>query len=305
MITAMTGPLPDLDRLLTSWLRQLRGQRRSPHTLRAYNAAAHSFLHWCDSNNTPRELTKRHVTEWLASHTGRAATARLHLTVIKLFARWLAEEEGFDADPITAIRAPKPDQPSVPDFPEHELQAMVAVCDGRDLRDRRDKALLMLFTETGLRAAEMVALDVTDVNLDNCVLHVIRGKGGKGRRVRFSPAAAATVDRYLRTRERLITRPKQGPLWITRAGKRLSYRGMAATLRERADAAGVEGFHLHRFRHSAAVRWLRKGGTETGLMAQAGWSSRTMVARYAASAAEQVASDEFDRLDLGIRVKDT
>jgi site-specific recombinase XerD len=301
MITGMTGPLPDLDRLLTSWLRELRGQRRSPHTLRAYSAAAHSFLHWCDTHDTPRELTKHNVTEWLASHTGRAATARLHLTVIKLFARWLAEEEGFDADPITAVRAPKQDQPSVPDFPEHELQAMVAVCDGRDLRDRRDKALLMLFTETGLRAAEMVALDVTDVNLDQCVLQVIRGKGGKGRRVRFSTRAAAAIDRYLRTRERVVARPKQGPLWITRTGKRLSYRGMAATLRERAEMAGVEGFHLHRFRHSAAVRWLRKGGTETGLMAQAGWSSRTMVARYVQSASEQIAAEEFDRLDMGIK----
>ena len=64
----------------------------------------------------------------------------------------------------------------------------------------------------------------------------------------------------------------------------------------------MKGFHIHRLRHTAAVRWLKTGGSEGGLMAQAGWKSRTMIDRYVKSAAEELASDEFDRLDLGIRM---
>jgi hypothetical protein len=49
-----------------------------------------------------------------------------------------------------------------------------------------------------------------------------------------------------------------------------------------------------------AVRWLQKGGSETALMARAGWKSRKMIDRYVRSAAEELASEEFDRLNLEI-----
>lgn len=298
---AVAEDLPDLERLLASWLRELRGQRKSPHTIGSYGAGMRSFLKFCDTEGVPRQLTKANVSAFMASRDGESSTARLQLTVIKLFARWLAVEEGFDADPITAVRAPRLDQRAVPDLSENELRRMVKACDGRELHDKRDKALLLMFAETGLRAAEMVALDVDVVDVDACTVHVVRGKGGKGRRVRFSVGTAAVLDRYLRAREKVVSRPKQGPLWTTRTGARLTYRGMAAALKERATDAAVPGFHLHRLRHSAAVRWLRSGGSEAGLLAHAGWTSNTMINRYVKAASEQLAAEEFDRLDLGIK----
>jgi site-specific recombinase XerD len=291
----------DLDSLLASWLRELRGQRKSEHTWRSYSAAVQSFLDFCAEHDMPAELTKSNVLGWLgAQGANQTSTVRLRLTAIKLFARWLAEAEGFDADPVLAVKAPKMDQPSVPDLSENELRRMLKACDGAELRDKRDKAMLVLFTETGLRAAELLALDVTDVDLDGCVAHVRRGKGGKGRRVRFSVSAAATLDRYVRARHRAVSHPAQGPLWVSNRG-RLTYTGMASTLKSRAKDAGVEGFHVHRLRHSAAVRWLRSGGSEAGLLAHAGWTSNAMINRYVKAASEQLAGEEFDRLDLGIK----
>jgi integrase/recombinase XerD len=146
----------------------------------------------------------------------------------------------------------------------------------------------------------LLALDVTDVDMDGCVAHVRRGKGGKGRRVRFSVTAAAILDRYVRARHRAVSHPAQGPLWITNRG-RMSYTGMASTLKSRAKDAGVEGFHVHRLRHTMSVRWLRAGGSEAGLLAHAGWTSNAMINRYAKAASEQLAAEEFDRLDLGIK----
>jgi integrase/recombinase XerD len=201
---------------------------------------------------------------------------------------------------VLSVRPPKPDQRAVPDLSENEVARLVKVCDGAALRDKRDKALLVLFTETGLRAAEMLALDIGDVDLDGCVLHVRRGKGGKGRWVHFSTGAAAIVDRYVRARHRAVLTPSTGPLWVSARSRRLSYTGLADTLKQRARAAGVPGFHIHRLRHTAAVRWMRAGGSESGLMAHAGWSSNTMVSRYVKAASEQLAGEEFDRLNLGI-----
>lgn len=289
-----------LPELLDSWLITLRGQRKSPHTLAGYSAAVRSFLRFCERTGLPAELTRDNVTAFMSAHTGQASTARLNLTVLKLFARWLAAEEGFDAAPVTGLRPPRQDDRAVPDLSVGEVDRLLKVCEGRSLVERRDRALLAMFAETGLRAAEMIALEVGDVDLIACVAHVRRGKGGKGRRVHFSPGTAAVIDRYLRCRRVVMPHPAQGPLWINRSGKRLSYTGMVTALKARATQAGVIGFHLHRLRHTAAVRWLRAGGTETGLRSHAGWSSNTMVARYVKAASEQLAGEEFDRLHLGV-----
>ena len=45
---------------------------------------------------------------------------------------------------------------------------------------------------------------------------------------------------------------------------------------------------------------MRAGGSETGLMAHAGWTSNTMIGRYVKAASEQLAGEEFNRLDLGV-----
>ena len=291
----------DLAEMLDSWCRRLRRDRRSTQTLSSYRRAVEAFLAFCDDTDVPRELTKANVVAWLDSqHDCGTATVRLRLTALKLFTKWLAAEEGFDADPILVIAPPKLAQAPVADLSEGEIRRLLKACDGTALRDKRDKAVVALLTETGLRAAELCALDITDIDLDACQVRVRKGKGGKSRRVRFSTSTADTVDRYVRARRHAIHRPAEGPLWLSERGKRLSYTGLVATLKGRAELAGVIGFHIHRFRHSAAVRWLRSGGSEVGLRAHAGWTDNTMIARYVKTASEQLAAEEFDRLDLGI-----
>ncbi|MBS1693185.1 MAG: tyrosine-type recombinase/integrase [Actinobacteria bacterium] len=290
----------DLAELLPSWLTALRGQRKSPSTLKVYRSGVVSFLEFCAAQGISPELTKANVVAWMADLAdAEPATARLRLTAVKLFARWLADEENFDADPILTVRSPKLDQRVVPHLSDQAVQAMIRVCDGAELRDKRDKALVVLFTETGLRASEMLALDVSDVSIAECVLVVRRGKGAKGRRSKFSPQAAAVLDKYLRARRKAGHAGDRGALWVGPRGP-LSYTGMKSALKARAEAAGIGGFHPHRLRHTAAVRWLRAGGSETGLMAQAGWQSRKMIDRYVRSASEELAADEFDRLNIGV-----
>jgi site-specific recombinase XerD len=289
----------DLEDLFTSWLRVLRGENKSPHTLAGYRGAIRAYLDYCAGNGLPAELSRENVIAFMAGHPGQASTARLHLTVLKLFAKWIATEENFDPAGVLSVRAPRIDEPTIAHLTDAQIARLLKVCDGPDLIDKRDRALVALFVETGLRASEMVAIDVTDIDVDACQLHVRRGKGGKGRRVRFSGATAAVVDRYLRHRRRAVLSPATGPLWIaTRTGTRLGYRGLAIALAGRADAAGVSGFHLHRLRHTTATRWLRAGGSETGLRAHAGWTSNRMIERYTRAASEQLASEEFDRLGL-------
>ena len=87
--------------------------------------------------------------------------------------------------------------------------------------------------------------------------------------------------------------------WVSPHGA-LGYPGLVYTLKLRAEIAGVKNFHVHQLRHSMAVRWLSAGGSEVGLMSQAGWTSRTMIGRYTKASGEALAAAEFDRLNLGI-----
>jgi integrase/recombinase XerD len=291
MITGMAEiSCPDLPALLQSWLLQLRLERKSAQTIRAYTIGVELFLAHSE------RLDKPSVIAWLATMTdNEPGTTRLRLAAVKQFAKWLAREDYLDADPILMIRPPKLDQKPVPGVTDEEIRRLLKVCGGKDWRSKRDKAMLLLLAETGMRAGELLALDVDDVDLAGCSLIVRKAKGGKSRRVRFSPSAAGTIDRY----KRAVPGLHAGPLWRGTRG-RLTYDGLRHTLGARADDAGVAGFHAHRMRHAAAIRWLDAGGTEGGLMAQSGWSSREMIDRYARASRETLAAKEFDRLGLQI-----
>lgn len=295
----MAESLLDLDELLQSWLIALRGERKSPETLKAYKTGVRAFLNFCSEQDIPPALTKSTVVAFMASIADQeAATARLRLTALKRFARWLAEEEDFVPDGVLAVRAPKLDQRVVNHFSDREVKALLKACEGQDWRDKRDRALVAMLTETGMRAEEVLGLTVDDVSIAGCSAIVRRGKGAKGRKAKFSNQTAATLDRWLRARRK--AGHGDGPVWIGAAGRALSYSGLKYTLGKRAERGGVPDFQLHKFRHSAAVSWLRAGGSENGLMAQAGWQSRHMIDRYVKSASEELAADEFDRLGLGV-----
>jgi integrase len=181
---------------------------------------------------------------------------------------------------------------------DDELKRLLKTCQGKSLRDRRDDAILRLMSETGLRANELVALQLTDLDLDRQLATVTRGKGGKGRIVPFSPQTATALDRYLRVR-RQRAHASNTQLFIGAQAPGFGYWALAASLRRRAKDAGVEGFHVHKLRHTAATRWLRAGGSEGGLMAVAGWSSREMLDRYVKASASERAAAEARSLNLG------
>ena len=295
----MNTPLP-LDDLLSSWLVALKAQRKSAATLRAYGDGVRLFLRFLSEEGLAPELTKANVLAYLASLADHStATAVGRLAAIKRFARWLAAEEVFDAAGVLSVRPPRLDQRAVAGLSEDELRRLLKACEGNDLRDKRDRAMVTLFTETGMRASELLGLTVGDLDLSTDTAHIVRGKGGKGRRVKFSASTAAVLDRYLRARRGAGNPADRGPLWIGREGA-LTYSGLVYTLKLRAEIAGLKHFHVHRLRHSMAVRWLGKGGSEIALMAQAGWTSRTMIDRYVKASSEALAASEFDRIDMGI-----
>ena len=294
-------PDPDLAALLPSWELHLRAERRSPATLKVYGDGVRRFLRYCEAEQVPARLDRPTVNAFIAHllDTGaQAATARSRQLALKRFAAWGVEEEELPRNELLGLRAPRLDHKVIEPLSDVQITAMIRVCAGRDLRDRRDEALIRLMAETGMRAGEAAALKVGDLDLQSGTVIVRRGKGGRGRSVPFGPQSAKAIDRYLRVR-RSHRLALSEALWLGDRGKPFAYDGLHKALKARAQAAGVEGFHPHLLRHTAAHRWLAAGGSEGGLMAVAGWTRPDMLLRYTRARAEVRAADEARRLNLG------
>lgn len=297
-----TQPPPlDLAALLPSWELALVQERKSRETRKSYTTGMYQFLDWCEANgHTPaleRDLVRSFVGHLLAKGVA-PATARARQLAVQRFSAWCEEEGEIDSDPLVKLRAPALDRKITQSLTDDQLRALIKACSGRDFVDRRDEAIIRLMAETGIRAGELCDLTVTDVDLVRSVVVVRRGKGGKGRVAPISANAARAIDRYLRVRRahRLADTPA---LWLGDRGKNLAYFGLRNALQRRAELAGIDGFHPHLMRHTAASRWLAAGGSEGGLMAVAGWSTRDMIDRYTRSTAADRAAAEARNLNLG------
>ena len=286
---------------MDSWTLALRAERKSPQTIKSYRAGAEQYLDWAEGEGLPATLTKAGVQAFCASlfDAGReAATVRARQLGIRRFSAWLASEGELDADPLLGLTAPRLDNKVTEPLSEDQLKAMLKACAGGDFLARRDEALLRLMVETGMRAGESVALQVADLDLLRGIVTVRRGKGGRGRVVPFGPQTARALDRYrrLRVQHRLADSPQWG---LGDRGKEFSYDALHKALKRRAADAGVVGFHPHLLRHTAAHRWLAAGGSESGLMAVAGWERPDMLQRYTRARASERAAEESRRLNLG------
>lgn len=298
----------ELTAFVPSWVIHLRAERKTEGTIKTYLDGVNPYLSWCGAEQLD-PLNRGALQAWINSllDAGRsAATAKTRMQAVRHYTRWLAEEGEIAANPFLGLKPPKVDEPVVPVLSDDQLRALIKACqppaDERtgihSLRHRRDEAIVRLMFATGIRATECVTLAVDDVDLVANTLVVRRGKGGRGRTVALDAQAARAIDRYLRVRR--LHALAQGPrLWLGTRGRELGYPGLYWALGQRAEAAGIPSFHPHMLRHTSADRWLAAGGSETGAMAQHGWSSPEMLERYGRANREQRAIDEARRLNLG------
>lgn len=293
----------DLTMLLQDWELSLRAERKSPQTVKSYGDGVRAFLRWANDSAVSPDLSRqrlREFTDALVRDGARPATAVSRHLAVRRFSAWLTEEGEIERDQLLGVRAPKLDEPVTLPLTDDQLRGLVKACRGSDMRARRDEAIVRLMVATGLRAGEVVALQKDDLRLHDIPPFIIvrSGKGGKGRTVPMPPEVASTISRYTRSRagHRLAAEPD---LWLGDRGKRFTYDALHKGLKARAELAGIEGFHPHLLRHTAAHRWLAKGGSEGGLMAVAGWTRPDMLQRYTKARASDRAMAEAQTLNLG------
>jgi site-specific recombinase XerD len=292
----------DISALVDSFEIALKAARRSEETRKLYLSSIRLYLRWCADNGHPAQIDRGQVQTWIAhllDSGAQSATAAARLAGVRQFSKWLAAEGEIDSDPLLKLNAPRGDTPITPVLTDDQLRDLIKACQGNGLRDRRDEAIVRLMAETGMRAGELMALELDDIDVVRGLVTIRRGKGGKGRIAPFGPHTAKALDRYIRLR-RNHPGAEGKALWLgARTHQPLGAHGLRVTLAERAEAADIKGFHPHVLRHTFASRWMSARGSEGGLMSVAGWSSREILDRYARATAAQRAADEARKLNLG------
>lgn len=159
--------------------------------------------------DAPAAVTAEHVAafqKWLwhrPTHRGAArgvASQNNVLAWVKGFFGWLQAEGTLTRNPAAAAHYAKQPDPLPKDvLTQAEAVAILEAPDAGTVTGRRDRAILETMYATGLRRAELRALEVADVDLDAELLTIRRGKGGKGRVVPLTRTACAALKAYLRT----------------------------------------------------------------------------------------------------------
>jgi site-specific recombinase XerD len=279
---ALSKPWRDALRIFD---RDLAVRSAAESTRRAYANDVGQLAEWANAlRKAPDALRHRDLRRFAALLSDRgvskAGVAR-KLAAIRSFYAALLRAGVVNANPADLVASPKRDRKLPRVLSRDEMQTLLDRIPTRTPLEMRDRAMLELAYSCGLRAEEVVNLDVDAPDFERERLRV-EGKGGKTRLVPVGEPAQAALSRYLeRARRTLVGARKEDALLVSKSGRRLHpsdvRRRLQRWVREAAIAGGVSP---HALRHSFATHLLEGGADLRSIQELLGHSSLSTTQVY-------------------------
>jgi integrase/recombinase XerC len=245
---------------LPRFLSHLTVERRlSAHTDASYRGDLKRFVAHCDRNRVRdwRSLDSQHLRMFAAAEFRQGASPRTiqrRLSALRSFFNFMLRERALEANPAVGVQAPKASK-RLPQTMDVDLMTRLLEFRADTELSVRDKAIMELFYSSGLRLAELVGLNLGDVDRGDRTVRVL-GKGSKTRVVPVGKHALVAIARWLKERPAMAANGELA-LFVSARGDRLGARAIQKRIAGWARRQGLgRHVHPHLFRHSFATHLL-------------------------------------------------
>jgi len=246
-------------------------------TIRYYTSELNLFCAFLDEQGVVRldEVTADVLRQYLMQLERTRNPGGIGDSFRAIRAMFLWYEEEFEPDewknPVRKVKAPKRNKQALPGVEMESIRELLKVC-----KLRRDRLIFLTLFDTGVRACELLALDVEDIDLVTGAVTVRHGKGDKRRTVFVGSKSRKELRAYLKEQGRW-----SGALFMTDDCEgRLHYGGLVRLVERRSKDAGIKPPGCHDFRRAFAVTMLRNGCDVMKLADMMGHSSLEVLRRY-------------------------
>ncbi len=278
-------PRPRKDVLAEEFLQFLETERNaSPRTLRIYRDALRNFR---EEMKTPdwRKCRAQHFRDYLFELMKRKQARsyiRLQFSALRSFYRFLVARNRLTKDPVREVQLPKTEKKLPLVLTQMQINELLSA----PLRAEnpknapkwmalRDAAIMELFYSSGLRLAELAALNVNDLDLYTESVRVL----GKGRKERVCPVGAPALEAV--SRYRAGANVHSGPLFINKGRRRISPRSIWLVLKRYLHHTSIPiSISPHKLRHSFATHLLDNGADLRSVQALLGHASLSTTQIY-------------------------
>ncbi len=245
----------------TAFIEFLRSEKQlSLHTQTNYQRDLQKFADCC------QKFSLNHLADIRSQHI-RQMVAQLHRQGLggKSLSRWLSATRSFfefairqgwaNSNPADAIQAPKSEK-KLPKILDVDQTAQFVNLPGDSALALRDRALLELIYSSGLRLAEVVGLNLGDMDLRDAMVTVL-GKGAKQRNLPMGSYAVKALSEWLMVRKNLLKDEAEQAVFISQRGTRVTHRAVQARMQYLSIKQGMDTpVHPHMLRHSFASHML-------------------------------------------------
>lgn len=282
-----TAPNPSWARALSAFDTALRTRGLGEQTRRAYGVDLGQLAEWATAQGIEPQAVDARVLRRFAgvlSERGNSrSTVARKLAAFRAFYRVLVERGDLDASPADLVASPKRESNLPTVLSRGEIDQLLDSLPASTPLQLRDRALFELAYAAGLRAAELVDLDIESLDREGEQLRV-EGKGGKTRIVPAGEHAWRAIDAYVeRGRPELVAggQHRDHALFLSRTGRRLATTDVRRRLRTALRHAGVQAAASpHALRHSFATHLLDGGADLRTIQELLGHSSLSTTQTY-------------------------
>jgi len=275
--------LGDLNGQLKAFLLSCKVDDLSPVTLKDYEQKIGTFVSFCSDigARAPNEVTVNHVRMFLLKLQDRCKPHSIHdyYGCVKRFFNWMVLEGALEHNPMSNIRPPRYPRELISPFKVEHIRDLLLLCDQDKFLGIRNRAIILVFLDTGLRLSELAGIQLSDMDFDRGLIKVM-GKGAKERVVGIGRTAQKAILKYL-----LIRRDDHPCLWVTEEQRPMQFRGIQIMIRRLGKRAGLKNVRCspHTFRHTFGTRAMLNGASEREVQLLLGHNSDRMTKRYTAT----------------------